>query len=263
MDEYTKQLIEGTRATYHDVVAGKGSRIQRGMILWDLFERAADACRADAKGSERQLAERINELAMAKVLADDKGLRGPLTYEPNLLPSGRRIDFVADRLRDNIYIEVKTVHPETADTEAAWDNYVKRRKLHPANADFVVHKDWMGGKLYGNTFTSRSHFLEYTMDFESRLAEVKKVKDGPGLLVFCGKGPAGIARIWRTSRTTIMRGSTARTTPSLDGKASHRNGVAPASAQRGQLRLRPTTHRAGPDSRFLLACAGPKLWRCD
>ena len=188
MDEYTKQLIEGTRATYHDVVAGKDSRIQRGTVLWDIFERAADACRADAKGSERQLAERINELAMARVLADDKGLRGPITYEPNLLPSGRRIDFVADRLRDNVYIEVKTVHPETADTEAAWDNYVKRRKLHPANADFVVHKDWMGGKLYGNSFASRSRFLEYTMDFESRLAEAKKVKDGPGLLVFCGNG---------------------------------------------------------------------------
>jgi hypothetical protein len=76
MDEYTKQLIEGARATYHDVVAGKDNRIQHGAVLWDLFKRAADGCRADAKGSERQLAERINELAMAKVLADDKGLRG-------------------------------------------------------------------------------------------------------------------------------------------------------------------------------------------
>lgn len=137
---------------------------------------------------EDQLGARINELTVAKVLADDKGLRGPITYEPNMLPSGRKIDFVADRLRDNVYIEVKTVHPEIADGEKSRADYVKRRKLHPANADFIAHKDWMGGQVYGNTFASRSRFLEYTMDYEERLAEAKKVKDGPGLLVFCGNG---------------------------------------------------------------------------
>jgi hypothetical protein len=188
LDEYTKQLIEGARATYQEIVAGKDGRIHRGAVLWDLFERAAEACRSDAKGSERQLAERINELAIARLLANDKGLRGLISYEPNLLPSGRKIDFVADRLRDNLYIEVKTVHPETADTEKSWEDYVRRRKLHPEHADFVVHKDWMGGKLYGNTFASRSRFLEYTLDFEPRLADAKKVRDGVGLLVFCGNG---------------------------------------------------------------------------
>jgi hypothetical protein len=67
-------------------------------------------------------------------------------------------------------------------------DHVKRRKLHPANADFITHKDWMGGQIYGNTFASRSRFLEYTMDFEERLAEAKKITDGTGLLVFCGNG---------------------------------------------------------------------------
>ena len=74
-----------------------------GKILWDQFEATAEACRTGGKESERQLGERINELAVAKVLADDKQLRGPITYEPNLLPSKRKIDFVADRLRDNLY----------------------------------------------------------------------------------------------------------------------------------------------------------------
>lgn len=128
MDEYTKQLIEGARETYQEIVAGKDSRITRGTVLWDLFEGAAEACKADSTLAERQLAERINELAVAKVLAEDKGLKGPITYEPDLPPDGRKIDFVADRGRDNAYIEVKTVHPDIADTEVAWDNYVKRRK---------------------------------------------------------------------------------------------------------------------------------------
>jgi hypothetical protein len=87
MDEYTRQPIEHARATYKYVVAGDESRIQRGKVLWDQFEAAADACRTGGKDSERQLSERINELAVSKVLADDKQLRWPITYEPNLLPN--------------------------------------------------------------------------------------------------------------------------------------------------------------------------------
>src|SRR5262249_53875697 len=137
MDEYTKQLIEGARTIYKDAVAGDDSRIQRGKVLWDQFEGAADTCRTGGKDSERQLNDRINELAVAKVLADDKylRLRGPITYEPQLLPSKRKIDFVADRLRDNLYVEVKTVHPDMADTEEAWNNYLKLREHHPKQAN--------------------------------------------------------------------------------------------------------------------------------
>ena len=120
MDQYTSNLIEAARSTYKDVVTGTNSRITRGNVLWDLFEGAARACAADAKSGERQLAERINELAVAKILADDEGLQSAITYEPDLLPDGRKIDFVADRGRDDAYIEVKTVHPDIADTEAAW-----------------------------------------------------------------------------------------------------------------------------------------------
>lgn len=188
MNKDTRQLIEDARATYQEVVAGKDSRIVRGSVLWDLFEGAAEACKADLKLVERQLAERINELAVAKILAEDRGLKGPITYEPDMLPDGRKIDFVVDRIRDNAYIEVKTVHPDIADTDKAWDNYVKRKQLHPTNADFLTKKEWMGGRLYGNTFASRSRFLEYTMDFETRLAAAKAITPGPGLLIFCGNG---------------------------------------------------------------------------
>jgi hypothetical protein len=55
-------------------------------------------------------------------------------------------------------------------------------------ADFIAHKDWMGGRVYGNTFAPRSRILEYTPDFETRLTEAKKITPGPGLLVFCGNG---------------------------------------------------------------------------
>lgn len=38
----------------------------------------------------------------------DPTVTGSIMYEPDLLPDGRKIDFVIDRGNDNLYIEVKT-----------------------------------------------------------------------------------------------------------------------------------------------------------
>jgi hypothetical protein len=136
----------------------------------------------------------VNELAVAKVLLDDETTTGPITYEPDFLPDGRKIDFVIDRGVDNLYVEVKTVRPRTADTDEAWQKFIARRKHHPDNVHFIVEKEWMGGAIYGNVFASRAHFLDYSRDFETRLAAAKAIKPGPGVLVFCGTGFA-----WRKS----------------------------------------------------------------
>src|SRR5258708_37640860 len=74
MDEYTQKLIDEALATYQEVVAGKNGRIQRGKVLWDQFEAAAEACCNGGKDAQRQLSERVNELAVAQVLADDSAL---------------------------------------------------------------------------------------------------------------------------------------------------------------------------------------------
>ncbi len=127
-------------------------------------------------------------MAVAKVLLVDQAMPWPITYEPDLLPDGRKIDFVVDRGADNLYIEVKTVRPRAADTDAAWQKFLARRQRHPKHVNVIVEKDWMGGAIYGNVFASRSHFLDYTMDFEERLATAKAVKPGHGILIFCGTG---------------------------------------------------------------------------
>jgi ribosomal protein L30 len=178
-------FIEMVRAEYHGIIT---TRIVRGDVLWAQFEEAAAACRVDPKGDDRQISERVNELAVAKFLLDDKTITGPITYEPDLLPDGRKIDFVVDRGRDNLYVEVKTVRPRTADTELAWQRFLERKKHHPDNVDFMVEKQWMGGAIYRNAFASRARFLEYAMEFETRLAAARAVKQGPGVLVFCGTG---------------------------------------------------------------------------
>ena len=67
-------------------------------------------------------------MAVAKVLLEDEAITWPITYEPDLLPDGRKIDFVVDRGADNLYIEVKTVRPRTVDTEEAWQKFIARRQ---------------------------------------------------------------------------------------------------------------------------------------
>jgi large subunit ribosomal protein L30 len=178
-------FVAAVRAEYYEPIT---TRILRGDVLWAQFEDAVASCRADPKGDDRQITERVNELAVAKVLLDDETITGPITYEPDFLPDGRKIDFVVDRGDDNLYVEVKTVRPRIADTEEAWQKFTARREHHPANVNFIVEKEWMGGAIYGNVFASRAHFLDYTREFETRLAAAKAIKPGPGVLVFCGTG---------------------------------------------------------------------------
>jgi len=161
-----EKLADAVRALYREpIMAG----IKRGDALWAQFEEAVEACRKDPKGDDRALTERINELAVAKLLIDDPTVTGPITYEPEL-PDGRRIDFVVDRGNDNLYIEVKTVRPRTADTDDAWRKFVDRSRHYPENVNFLVEKEWIGGAIYGNVFASRAHFKDYALEFESRLA---------------------------------------------------------------------------------------------
>jgi large subunit ribosomal protein L30 len=139
-------FIRAVRAEYQELIT---TRIRRGDILWAQFEAAVEACRADPTGDDRQITEKVNEMAVAKVLLDDEAITSPITYEPDLLPDGRKIDFVVDRGPDNLYIEVKTVRPRTADTDAAWQKFIDRRQHHPSNVNFIVEKEWMGGAIYG------------------------------------------------------------------------------------------------------------------
>lgn len=178
-------FVEAVRAEYYDAII---TGIVRGDVLWRRFEEAVTSCRADPKRNHRSITECVNELAVAKLLLEDPTITGTITYEPDILPDGRKIDFVVDRGADNLYIEVKTVSPSAADTDEAWERFLEREKHHPENVKVLLGKDWMGGAIYANLFASRSKFLEYTRDFESRLATAKAIKQGPGVLIFCGNG---------------------------------------------------------------------------
>jgi len=182
--------IAAVEALYKPLVTNGRSRLRGGSKLWAQFESAANSYREGNPASFGALLERVNELAVARLLLNDPVLEGDLYYEPDILPDGRRIDFVAFAKSENTYIEVKTVHPRAENSDLTWQKYVERSEHHPENVRYVAHREWLGAEIYGNSFCSRAHFLDYTLEFEKRLTAAKAVRAGPGLLVFCGTGYA-------------------------------------------------------------------------
>jgi hypothetical protein len=179
--------IAAVEVLYKSLIGGP-SRLLGGAKLWAQFESAANSCRDGNPAAIAALIERVNELAVARLILNNPTLEGELHYEPDLIPDGRRIDFVVFGLSENIYIEVKTVNPQADNSDANWEKHVDRREHHPENVRYIVGKEWLGAQIYGNSFSARGHFLDYTRQFETRLAAAKAVHPGIGLLIFCGNG---------------------------------------------------------------------------
>lgn len=129
-------------------------------------------------------------MAAAAVLLGDASLAGAaVAYEAPIADVTSLIDFTASWPGGRtLYVEVKTVHPRTEDTDTSWANYEKRSGLHPEHVDYIVHKDWLGGQIYGDSFSARGSFMTYARQFEERLAAACAVRPGEGVLLVCGTG---------------------------------------------------------------------------
>jgi len=184
-----EQHLAAVEATYAPLIIGDNSRLEGGVKLWDQF---TDAVASYRKGGTTFAAvyERINELAIARLLLIDQSLAGcRILYEPEIAADDSRIDFVVSGVEcGNHYIEVKTVRPTAEDSEQNWRKYEKRREHHPASVKYIVARGAMGAAIYNNSFSARSKFMEYVRDFEPKLAAANGVQPGRGVLVFCGSG---------------------------------------------------------------------------
>lgn len=189
MLETIENHIAAVEAVYKPLVTGETSQLLGGTKLWAQFKSAAaSACRDGNSNAVSALIERVNELAVARLILNDPALEGALYYEPDILPNDRRIDFVIIGAMENTYIEVKTVNPRADDSERNWQKYIERSKHHPENVHYIISKEWLGAKLAVNSFAARAHFLDYTRHFEVRLAAARAIRPGRGILVFCGNG---------------------------------------------------------------------------
>jgi hypothetical protein len=181
--------IAAIEGDYREIISGPGARIEGGSRLWSQFQDAVAAWRAKPS-PKRVLAiiERVNELVVARILMKDASIV-KLEYEPRQLHDERRIDF---RLGLDVgqtgHAEVKTVQPQTNDSDDNWEKYVERRQRFTPNADFFVQKEWLGAQLFGRSFSARAAFMHYALEFEERLDAIQASSPGAGCLIFCGNG---------------------------------------------------------------------------
>ena len=189
MSAETEQHIAAAEAFYRPVILGARSRLEGGAKLWRRYEEARDAYRRGVTAF-RPVYERINEMAAAHVLLSDPTLDGAtIAYETPIAADGSLIDFTVSWLDGRtLYVEVKTVKPRTEDSEASWADFEKRSAYHPDRGNYIVRKEWLGGKLYGDSFSARGSFMAYGRQFEERLAAANAVRPGEGVLLVCGTG---------------------------------------------------------------------------
>ncbi len=189
MTEVDKYIAD-VEAFYKLIIAGSHSRLVGGNKLWDQFESAVLDYRKRGMASFKQVIERVNELVVAKIiLGDPTLLDAKIEYEPHIGTDSRRIDFVTCKANgENLFIEVKTVRPNTKDCQESWGKFKKRRELHTYGTHYIAMPEWNGGKIAGDSFSARSKFMEYTRAFETKLAEARESQPGRGALIFCGTG---------------------------------------------------------------------------
>jgi len=190
MCDEIEQHIAAVEAFYGPLIIDSASRLEGGTKLWAQFRDAVAAYRKHGKGAFTAVIERVNELAVCRIILSDPSIAScRVFYEPHIAADDRRIDFVVPAaVGGSVYIEVKTVRPTAEDSEANWQKYEARKKRHSENVNYLVDKSWLGAAIYGNSFSARSKFMQYARGFEARLAEADKVRTGRGLLVFCGSG---------------------------------------------------------------------------
>ena len=166
-----EEHISAAETFYWPVILGQSSRLESGAKLWRQYQKALKAYRRGATDF-LPVYERINEMAAAHVLLSDSALHAAtIAYERPIAAERSLIDFTVWWPDGRtLYIEVKTVHPRTEDSEAIWAHHKRRSAHHPENVHYIVREDWPGGKLSGELIlgAEQLHDLQPTVRGEAR-----------------------------------------------------------------------------------------------
>lgn len=134
--------------------------------------------------------EAHNEICVADaILSDPSTLQATLLYEPPLPGTDKTIDFVLQETGGRVtLVDAKTIKPQPRDR---WDQYERAIKEGwlPTNVQFILEQEWQDGEFWHSAFASRSRFLEYTLEFEQKLAASGYGDAAPRrILMLCGEG---------------------------------------------------------------------------
>jgi hypothetical protein len=178
------------RDTFETEFRAAEDRFMQWRPLLQRFTEAVDYVLRNGRGHFSSVDEAHNELCIASAILSNPNPRiVRLDYEPPLPGCARSIDFRATAEDGTIfYVDVKTIKPVAKDR---WEQFEKAQQEQwlAANVHVVLSKDWLGGEIWHSMFTARSRMLEYTLEFEEKIAEAKLGGDTTRfVMAFCGAG---------------------------------------------------------------------------
>ncbi len=139
----------------------------------------------------RPVIEIGNELAAADCLLGLLPENDRLHYEPAIVGTPKRIDFLQVRANgERHWAEVKTVAPTWVDDEDGWQRFVRIAQSFPENAKLVVAREWAGAAIAGQFIKARWSFIARTAEVEARAALIPEAQKGPVSLMLCSTGSA-------------------------------------------------------------------------
>jgi hypothetical protein len=157
----TKKLIQSfvdeSRSDLVKVIDSNHKKFPSWRKLINQYNESIDKLFWEGAPFLNRFQEVHNELCTAVLLLEDSTISESmrLEYEPKIGEGKPRFDFKVAVLDEPIrWIEVKTIHPDTQDD---WEQFQEavRNSRFPQNTEMMLHKDWLGGELFHNAYSSR------------------------------------------------------------------------------------------------------------
>jgi hypothetical protein len=136
----------------------------------------------------RRLMELCNEISIANIILSDQIAQCRLLeYEIPLSNGGTTIDYLIHYDSYRLFCDVKTIHPQSIDS---WESYVKfvDKDYFPEKVTVDLQKEYMGGEIWHDMSASRSHMLDYSIEYEKKISKCGDYTKTLFMLTFCGNG---------------------------------------------------------------------------
>lgn len=186
LQEYERSTLDHFRPRF----AAYGGRFASAETILARYSDTIRELIAQGRAHFSPVDEAHNEICVADaILSDPSTTTSTLLYEPPLSNTDRTVDFVLREAEDKCtLIDEKTIEPQPRDR---WDQYQRAiaEGWLPSNVQFLLRQEWQGGELWHTAFAARSRFLEYTIEFEEKIAAAAYGDVAPRrILMFCGEG---------------------------------------------------------------------------
>ncbi len=178
--------IRDADAFYRPLILHKNGSLIGGDRLLSHFDQSVSTFRKHGRRQASGVIERVNELAVARQLLLEHALASTrIEYEPDIV-TGAKFDFVIRHPeKPTLYVEVKTVSPQSAIDEASWrkPKHVARRVVLDPFASSAEPP-----AQQRPTHAIDAALLRNAMEVETKLDAHFAVERGLGALIYCGDG---------------------------------------------------------------------------